>query len=80
MCRRAQSGALAPRAETLFAAVQFVLLHLVPLTVIFMALRLTETHNLPDEFFNLVPLDLLRGQVFAVLTVDLVHRAHYLIL
>ena len=78
--RRAQCGALATRAEALLVTVQFILLYLVPLTVIFMALRLAVGHYLPDKLFDLVSFNLLRGQVLAVLAVDLVHSANGLIL
>lgn len=80
VCRRAQCGALASGAETLLVTVQFILLYLVPLAVIFMALCLAVGHYLPDKLFDLVSFNLLRGQVLAVLPVDLVHSANDLIL
>lgn len=78
--RRAQCGALASGAESLLVSVQLILLHLVPLTVIFLALRLTVGHYLADKLFDLVSFNLLRGQVLAVLSVNLVHSANDLIL
>lgn len=53
----------------------FCLLHLVPLVIVFEPLVLTVTHYLSHQFLDVLALYFLRGQVLAVVAVDLVHAA-----
>ena len=69
-------GLLAGTTHELLAS-DLLLLHLIPLNIFFMFLRLTETHDLADEVLNASAFDPLRRQVLTVVTVNFVCRCDY---